>query len=82
MELSYGNWKLGARQQAILCNTEMQWIYVSYTTSLKNNSELWLAVFAVEETEKLSLNKGLSSSFTLALSKSLYFHKYAPLYIF
>lgn len=59
MELSYGNWKQGARQQAMLCNGEMQWIYVLYTTSLKNNTELWLAAFTVKEIEKLSLNKGL-----------------------
>lgn len=44
MELFYGYWKLEARQQAILCDGEMQWIYVLYTTSLKN-SELWLAAF-------------------------------------
>lgn len=46
MELSYDYWKLEARQQEILCDGEMQWIYVLYTTSLKNNSELWLVAFA------------------------------------
>lgn len=42
-ELRCGCWKLGARQQAILCNREMEWIYGLYP-SLKNNSELQLVV--------------------------------------
>lgn len=71
MELSYSYWKLGARQQAILCNREMQWIYVLYTISLKNNSELLLAAFTkcvtVKETEKLSLNIDLSGTFILSV---------------
>jgi len=69
VEFSYGYRKLGARQQAILCNGETQWISVLYTTSCKNNSELWLVAFkkcvTVKETEKLSLNIDLSGSFIL-----------------
>lgn len=88
--MSYGYWKLGARQQAILCDREMQGIYGSYTTSLKCNSELWLAAFTkcmtVKETEKLSLNIELSGSLILSLYiyvyKSFYCYKCTPLDIF
>lgn len=86
MELSYGYWKLGASQQAVLCNGEMQWIYLLHTTSLKSNSELWLAAFTkcvtVKETEELSLNIDLSGFFILDIYKSLYCYKYTPLDIF
>lgn len=40
MELRCGCWKLGARQQAILCNREMEWIYGLYPSL--ENSELQL----------------------------------------
>lgn len=84
MELSYGYWKLGARQQAILCNREVQWIYVLYTTSLKNNRELWLVAFTkcvtVKETEKLSLNIDLSGSFILYILKLILLQIYSLKY--
>lgn len=49
----------------------MQWIYVLYTISFKNNSELLLTAFTkyvtVKETEKLSLNIDLSGAFILSV---------------